>query len=229
MPIPSSSTRRSGAVLLAFATTESGRQAIRRIAGELGRRMEFLATREDAIRRARDGWLLLVEDHEGSGSPVSFVRRLRRANPDLLIAVMRGTSDSGVEDLFEAGASVVIVESQAPAEAAESIRAAEAGMVTLDPRVAGALIRRIQGLSQLCVDQNVDVSRCAALTPREREVAALLAAQATNAKISERLGISVGTVKTHVHNILEKLEVDDRNLAGIYWRLFASDGKSAHL
>ncbi|MGH7566030.1 MAG: LuxR C-terminal-related transcriptional regulator [Gemmatimonadota bacterium] len=223
----SSSSRRSGPVLLALVTTEGARQSVRRIALELGRRMEFLASRQDALRRARDGSLLVLEDGGGPGATLSLVQRLHRAHPDLLIAVMPEKPDSEVVHLFEAGASVAIVAGQAPAKAAESIRAAEAGMAILDPSLAGALVRRVQGLSQLCVDQNVDVSRCAGLTTREREVAGLLATRATNEEIAERLGIAVGTVKTHVHNILEKLEVDGRHLAGVYWRLFKGDGKSA--
>lgn len=221
----SSTTRRSGSVLLALVATERARQSVQRIALELGHRTEFLASREDALRRARDRSMLMLEHGEGPGTALPLVQRLHRANPDLLIVVMLRDSESEVEHLFEAGASVAIIEGQPPTEAAEAIRAAEEGMAILDPSVAGSLIRRVQGLSQLCVDQNVDVSRCARLTRREGEVAALLAVRATNEQISERLGIAVGTVKTHVHNILEELEVDGRHLAGVYWRLFSGDGK----
>lgn len=209
----------------ALVTTGSARQAVQRIAAALGRRIELLASRDDALRRARDAMLFIVEGDEATlGSTLSLVRRLFRANPDLLIAAMHQSSESDLEELYEAGALVVIVVGQSPEEAAESIRAAESGLAILDPSVAGVLVRRIQGLSQLCVDQNVDVERCTGLTRREREVAALLAVRATNEQIAERLGIAVGTVKTHVHNILEKLEVDGRSMAGVYWRLYASDG-----
>ena len=221
----SSSARRCGPVLLALVTSEGARHFAERIALALGCRIQFLTTREDALRRAREGALLMLEGGQTPpGWALSLVRRLHRANPDLLIAVMPRTPDEDVADLLEAGASVVIAEDQAPAQAAESIRAAEAGMAILDPNVVGAIIRRVQCLSQLCVDQNVEVARCGALTRREREVAGLLAMRATNEQISERLGIAVGTVKTHVHNILEKLEVDGRSLAGVYWRLYTEDG-----
>ena len=49
------------------------------------------------------------------------------------------------------------------------------------------------------------------LTPREREVAQLVADGLTNAEIADRLGISVGTVKDHVHHILERTGHRNRN------------------
>jgi DNA-binding NarL/FixJ family response regulator len=79
---------------------------------------------------------------------------------------------------------------------------------------------RLQHLAHLCVDQGVDVERCGLLTKRESEIAALLARRLDNASIARELGIAVGTVKTHVHKILDKLDVDTRTLAGVYWRVF---------
>jgi DNA-binding NarL/FixJ family response regulator len=53
-------------------------------------------------------------------------------------------------------------------------------------------------------------STLAVLSPREREVAQLIAAGLTNAEIAQRLGIRVATVKDHVHRILERLGVRSR-------------------
>jgi DNA-binding NarL/FixJ family response regulator len=57
----------------------------------------------------------------------------------------------------------------------------------------------------------------AALTPREREVAALLAAGHTNAEIAQRLVIAVGTVKDHVHSILGKTGLRGRAAVAAAW------------
>jgi NarL family two-component system response regulator LiaR len=53
------------------------------------------------------------------------------------------------------------------------------------------------------------------LTPREREVLALLAAGMSNQEIAERLVLSIGTVRLHVSNILAKLEAPNRTSAAV--------------
>ena len=60
-----------------------------------------------------------------------------------------------------------------------------------------------------------DVSR---LTPREREVLSLMAAGKTNAEISEALGVSFTTIKTHVSSVLTKLDASDRKDAVERWK-----------
>ncbi len=63
--------------------------------------------------------------------------------------------------------------------------------------------------------QKFDDSFLQILTPREREVFALLPAGASNAVLAEKLGISAGTVKIHVERILSKLGVRDRTQAAV--------------
>lgn len=61
----------------------------------------------------------------------------------------------------------------------------------------------------------VDDSYLQKLTPREREVFALLPSGASNAMLAEKLGISPGTVKIHIERILSKLELNDRTQAAV--------------
>lgn len=61
----------------------------------------------------------------------------------------------------------------------------------------------------------VDDSYLQKLTPREREVFALLPSGASNASLAEKLGISPGTVKIHIERILSKLELNDRTQAAV--------------
>lgn len=209
--------------------TERGREDARRIGGALGRRVEFLPADKAALARAAEGRVVFVGDGVEADRTLSLIRRLHRANPDLLIAALPGNPEIRVVELLEAGAAVVILDGQSPHDSAEAIRAAQDGRAVLDPETAGALVSRVQDLSSLCVDQGIDVSRCNQLTAREREIMELLASRATNEQIAERLGIAIGTVKTHVHNILEKLDVDSRTLAGVYWRLFSGTSLAARI
>lgn len=215
--------------ILALFAEEGRREYVRRIAAELAWRVEFVSPDRRALARTSAGQMLFVGDGVQSDRMLSFIRRLHRANPDLLIAAMPANAESGIVELLEAGAAAVVLDGQSPREAAKAIRAAEQGNAILDPETAGVLVIRMQELSKLCVDEGIDVSRCDALTAREREIAGLIARRATNEQIAQQLGIAVGTVKTHVHNILEKLDVDSRSLAGVYWRLFSGEIRAARI
>ena len=150
---------------------------------------------------------------------ISTIRRVRRRNPSSVIAGL--TTEPALRlDLLEAGATIVIRPTDSPEAIARRLQEASKGRVVLDPEETAAALRRLQYLSQLCVDQEVDISRCESLTDRERDVAALLGKHRTNSEIAAELGIAIGTVKTHVHKILSKLDVEHRGLAGIYWKLF---------
>jgi DNA-binding NarL/FixJ family response regulator len=124
-------------------------------------------------------------------------------------------------ELLEAGAQAIGSFRHGPETFARRIAAAQNGEVLLDPDEVAALVGRLRHLSELCVDQGVDVGRCERLTAREAEIAAMLARKVDNASIARELGIAVGTVKTHVHKILEKLDVESRGLAGTYWRVYS--------
>lgn len=59
------------------------------------------------------------------------------------------------------------------------------------------------------------------LSPREREVLALLCADYTDKEIAQKLVITVGTVWVHVHHIQEKFGIYGKHTRGAYWRALA--------
>jgi two-component system, NarL family, nitrate/nitrite response regulator NarL len=67
------------------------------------------------------------------------------------------------------------------------------------------------------------------LTPREREVLSYLERGSSNQEIADALTIEVGTVKNHVHNILKKLNVDNRKRAGLLARQVMTDENIWHM
>ena len=71
-------------------------------------------------------------------------------------------------------------------------------------------------LSKLCDDNNIMLDRSALLSAREQEILALIKQNLSNREIAEHLELKLGTVKNHVHNILKKLNVDNRRAAKLY-------------
>jgi two-component system nitrate/nitrite response regulator NarL len=99
-----------------------------------------------------------------------------------------------------------------------SIVSAARGHASLPPRIATTLLRRVSSLAARRSSPEI-----AALTMREREVVELIAEGLSNKEIAARLSIELATVKNHVHNILEKLEVSRRTDAVARLRIVEND------
>ncbi len=84
------------------------------------------------------------------------------------------------------------------------------GELLCSPRTAAALLRRVTALA---MGRRGEADVPGVLTPREREIVALLERGLSNKEIARALGIEVATVKNHVHNLLEKLRVHRRGEA----------------
>jgi NarL family two-component system response regulator LiaR len=108
-----------------------------------------------------------------------------------------------VQDALRAGAISYLLKNVSGSDLVETIRAAHAGRSTLAPEAVEAL------LQSAVLEPGASYD----LTPRERDVLALLVEGLTNAEIAGRLGISRSTVKVHVSNTLSKLGVSSRGEA----------------
>lgn len=96
------------------------------------------------------------------------------------------------------------------------MRAVQSGEALVSPNIAAALMSRVSELAQLFADVESGLNEAADLTPRECEILGLIGQGLTNQEIADRLVIEVGTVKNHVHSILQKLEVGNRRDAAAY-------------
>lgn len=100
-------------------------------------------------------------------------------------------------------------------ELVASVECVARGEASCPPRVAATLLRRITFLTAA----PARAADSTALTARERQIVQLIAEGLSNKEIAQRLYIEVATVKNHVHNILEKLQVSSRGEAAARLRL----------
>ncbi len=125
------------------------------------------------------------------------------APPVLILTTFDGDPD--VLDALRAGASGYLLKRN-PADLPAAIRRVHDGEVWLDPAVAGQVLAALAAHPR-AGNPGVLIG---VLTPREREVLALLADGLNNAELAERLFVGVGTIKTHISRILFKTGCRDR-------------------
>jgi len=116
----------------------------------------------------------------------------------------------------EAGATGYVLKNDSLDDLIDTVRAAQDGRVFVSPKIAAAMMERLSDLAQMFSDVENSVTDSAGLTPRELEVLEQIGRGLTNQQIAEYLVIEVGTVKNHVHSILEKLNVSSRGEAAAY-------------
>jgi DNA-binding NarL/FixJ family response regulator len=140
---------------------------------------------------------------------IEALRKLRELdNPAKVLIVTSFTEQRTVVPALRAGASGYVYKDVDPEALAGAIRSVHAGHVLLQPEVAGALLAQEDG--------GTGTGRGSTLTEREREVLGLIADGRSNREIARALVLSEKTVKTHVSNILMKLDLADRTQAALW-------------
>ncbi|MEM1290850.1 MAG: response regulator transcription factor [Cyanobacteria bacterium P01_H01_bin.162] len=138
----------------------------------------------------------------------------------ILMLTMHDTEES-VMAAFAAGADSYSVKDIDIEKLVEAIQLTHEGQVWIDPAIARIVLtqaKRIAPPAPVDTDSSDDyaqVLEMSPLTERELEVLELIVAGSSNAQIAEQLYITVGTVKTHVCNILNKLSASDRTQAAV--------------
>ena len=135
---------------------------------------------------------------------VQTTRAIRERFPEIrVIALTSFPEDRLVQDVLEAGALSYLLKNVGADELARAIRAAREGRSTLAPEAAQVLIQRATHAPAPGHD----------LSPREREVLALMVQGLSNPEIADRLVVGRSTIKFHVSSILGKLGVQSRTEA----------------
>lgn len=139
-------------------------------------------------------------------------RLIKNELPDTIVVILTVREDE--EKLFEAirsGAQGYLLKNIASAELLAMLRGALRGEAAISPGLAGKMLAEFRRLSQATGGEAVE--EFSDLTQREVQVLSLVAQGRSDKEISERLSISIFTVKSHLRSILSKLQVSNRRQA----------------
>ncbi|HEX3899923.1 MAG TPA: response regulator transcription factor [Mycobacteriales bacterium] len=142
---------------------------------------------------------------------VEATRRLRERTPDVEVVVLTTyADDESVMSALRAGARGYLTKDASSEEIERAIRDAAAGRTRLDAAVQERLVELVTSGSAPVAVGGVAVPPGGALTERETEVVMLMAQGLSNREIASQLFVTEATVKTHVNNVFNKLDVGDR-------------------
>lgn len=141
---------------------------------------------------------------------VEATRRIRERSPEVEVVVLTTyADDESVMSALRAGARGYLTKDASSEEIERAIHDASAGRTRLDPAVQERLVELVTNPST-AAQPGAPEPPGGALTERETEVVMLMSQGLSNREIASRLFVTEATVKTHVNNVFNKLDVNDR-------------------
>lgn len=147
---------------------------------------------------------------------------IKKANPSIKVLIFTSReSDDDVFDALSAGADGYIMKGANEQQMISAIKAVSEGTAWLDPAIAKLVLSNVRRQNSVPVQEtsSVNANKTAkntyGLTDREIEVLGLIVEGMQNEQIAKKLVITLSTAKAHVHNILQKLYVENRTQATI--------------
>jgi two-component system NarL family response regulator len=149
--------------------------------------------------------VILLDLHLPDGNGADFCRELLQVSPRSKVLILSAyENDQEVSAALISGASGYVLKTVGGERLADNIRSISRGEVLLAPTVAAKVVRQ---LSRLREETGRQEEALEVLTPREREVFFLASRGLKNAEIAEELYLSEKTIKTHLRNIYNKLNL----------------------
>ncbi len=177
----------------------------------------YATTLVEALALAPRCDVLIVSTRLPDNGALRITQAVAQANLPTKVLIL-GLAESKEEVLHyvEAGAAGYVLQNDSVDALLAKLRSTYAGAAMISPEIAGALLSRVAELAQDSERAEVRPNASIELTAREREILNLIGQGLSNQEIAKQLTIEVGTVKNHVHRILHKLNVADRQTAATY-------------
>ncbi len=154
--------------------------------------------------------ILLLDLGLADLNSLELVKSVKENYPKVKIIIMDLVPiDEDILLYIETGVSGFILKDADVAEFTKTIRTVASGEKVLPPTLTGSLFSQIMdyGVREMGPKKVIESVR---MTKREREIVALISEGLANKEIAHRLNLSIYTVKSHVHNILEKMALNTR-------------------
>lgn len=175
--------------------------------------------REDAIKKAHSVKpnVVLMDLGLASKNSLDIVRTLKEEIPSIkIIGMGLVASQADIMEFVQSGASGFILKDASMDEVIKTIVAVNNGDTVLPPPMTGSLF--LQVVEHALAKGKRNLNGSIRMTQREKEIIALIVEGMSNKQIAESLNIATFTVKSHVHNILEKLALHSRLQIAAYGR-----------
>jgi len=168
---------------------------------------------EQALQKLRteEYHLAIISTSLPNGAALDLTQRIAAEYPHIKMIILGVVNSEAVILRFiEAGALGYVFREDSVDALLQNVQAVIEGRALIEPEIAASLIERGASLTHELLEQGANPEQYAELTAREKEVLSLIEQGLTNQEIAETLVIELGTVKNHVHNILNKLNVNSR-------------------
>jgi DNA-binding NarL/FixJ family response regulator len=174
---------------------------------------------EEALKQVEtcDCNIVLVSATLSDNGALTLTREISQKHPTIKVLVVGlPESKNAILQYVMAGASGYVLQDVTVDNLFRNIEAAQEGKAIISPTMAATFMDHIAELAYISARPYLEPDAYSELTPRELEILELIGEGLTNQKIAEKLFIEVGTVKNHVHNILNKLDVSSREDAAAH-------------
>lgn len=182
--------------------------------------IEVIATAttiDKALQLASQSDVVLVSTKLPDEGALKLTEAINQRYEDTKVLAM-GLSEKfrQIENYIEAGADGIVHKDDSMEDLVDHIHASSEDEALLSPKIAYRLMTKVAEFAQLLEDVEVGIDEISQLTPREKEILELIGKGLSNQEIAEKLFIELGTVKNHVHSILQTLNVNSRVDAAAY-------------